>query len=174
MNYNFRLAAKIDLDQILEIIKDAKKLLRDSGSLQWNGPEGYPDKRDFLEDINNDYLYVIEKENTILGVIALVDGINESYNKIDGSWIDNTNNYISIHRIAVSKDSRGKGISLLLLNEALNSAKSRGFSSVRGDTHQLNIPMQKLFLKANFKHCGTIELVETKLDNKRLAYEYKL
>jgi len=174
MNYNFRKAIYSDLDQILNIVKDAKAYLKESGSNQWNGPNGYPDLSDFKLDIDNGNLYVLTDLDKVIGFEALIIGNDKSYQKIDGNWLTNSTNYMSIHRIAISKEYRGKNISKYLIQNAINLAKILNIDVLRGDTHQLNVPMQKLFLSQNFKHCGTIELVDTKFDNIRLAFEYKI
>ena len=169
----FRNATISDLDQILSITKDAKEYLKLSGSSQWNEADGYPNKDTFINDINNNQLYLLEDNNKILGFEALIVGNEISYNKIDGSWLTNTtSSYLTIHRIAVSKFARGKHISSILINEAINLAKSNNLLSVRGDTHKLNIPMQHLFTSSNFQYCGIINLINNNYDNERLAYEY--
>ena len=78
---------------------------------------------------------------------------------------------MTIHRIAIDKDYRGKHISKELIRCAYKIAKNSNISAFRGDTHQLNVPMQKLFLSENFKACGIITLLETNEDNKRIAFE---
>lgn len=171
MKFNFRKAKINDLDQIINITNDAKVFLKESGSQQWNDPSGYPDRSDFLKDIHNNCLYVLCNEDIIVGFEALIIGVDESYIDIDGSWLLDTSNYMTIHRIAINKDYRSQHISKYLVSNAIELAKSLDLDSVRGDTHILNVPMQKLFLSENFKHCGTITLMHTPYDNKRLAYE---
>jgi ribosomal protein S18 acetylase RimI-like enzyme len=172
MNYNFRKANTSDLDQILKIVEDAKQYLKESGSNQWNGPTGYPNIIDFKLDIENNNLYVLTSSNKVIGFEALIIGIDENYLEIDGNWLTNSNNYMSIHRIAISKEYRNKHIAKYLIQNAINLAINLNLDALRGDTHKLNIPMQKLFLSQNFKHCGTIKIISTTIDNLRLAYEY--
>ena len=47
-------------------------------------------------------------------------------------------------------------------------------TSIKVDTHELNIPMQKILEKTNYKYCGTITLKRTKEDNLRKAYQKQL
>lgn len=45
-----RLATLNDLPVVMEIIKDAKELLKKSGSSQWNTSDGYPTKETIIDD----------------------------------------------------------------------------------------------------------------------------
>ena len=46
-----------ELPFVMEIINDAKELLRSCGSLQWNLPDNYPHEMTMLNDIQNQVLY---------------------------------------------------------------------------------------------------------------------
>lgn len=165
-----RLGTLSDIDMIMEIIKDAKKLLKDSGSTQWNEPDGYPTRDTFISDINNNVLYVSVRDNIVVGLCAVVPGLDPSYSEIDGAWLQD-NKYSAIHRMAVKKEYYHKGITLELLDNATEVATLNGSYSLRADTHKLNKPMQGLLNKYGFKLCGEIHLVNNKYDNLRLAYE---
>jgi len=170
----FRLATKKDLDQILIITNEAKAFLKASGSTQWNEPDGYPNVDTFTEDIQKNRLFVLEDNSTIVGYEALIVGKDLSYVNIDGKWLLDTDNYLTIHRIAINSKYRGMHISKQLVLDAIDHAKSLNLDSVRGDTHRINIPMQKLFKSVGFTECGIITLVNNKYDNKRLGFELKL
>ena len=57
-----------DLTSAMEIINDAKDLLKKSGSTQWNLIDGYPDITTIKSDIEKEILYVYE-ENHQIGVV---------------------------------------------------------------------------------------------------------
>lgn len=158
-----------DIPQIMEVISDAKNLLKQSGSLQWN-TDSYPNEETFINDINNNVLYALWDNSTLVGIMACIKGIDENYEEIKGHWISN-GPYLSIHRIALRKEYYHTKSSHKLMNYAINLAKDLNCESIKVDTHPLNIPMQKLLLRFNFVHCGTIELIRSKIDNLRLAYE---
>ena len=160
------------LDDVMKCIEDARMLLKNSGSLQWNTSDGYPRREDMQNDILNGNLYGYVSERGLLGVCAIVVGEDENYNVIDGSWQDLSSSYVAIHRIAVRKDSYGSGVSVALVNHAKKIMQSLNLKSVKADTHKINIPMQKLLLKCGFKKRGIITLVRTKEDNLRDAFEY--
>ena len=160
------------IDLVMECIEDARLLLRNSGSLQWNTPDGYPTKDDMLKDILKGNLYGYVDQTGIRGICAIVIGEDENYKTIDGAWTDLSNTYVAIHRIAVRKDSYGSGVSISLVEHAKEIMRSNNLKSIKGDTHKINIPMQKLLLKCGFKRTGVITLLRTKIDNLREAFEY--
>ena len=160
-----RIAVLKDVERILEIIKDAKSFLKNLGIDQWQGD--YPNKETILNDINKKQLFVYEEEE-VLGFIAIIKGIEETYNIIyDGKWLSDQE-YITIHRIAVKEQAKKKGIGTKLFEYAIAYAKENNIRSVRVDTHKDNYAMQALIKKEGFIKCGYIYLKDHSL---RLAYE---
>lgn len=165
-----RKATLDDLSQIMTIIQDAKNLLKNNGSLQWNTPDGYPGEDVFIKDINNKHLYLLLDDYTIIGVMACIVGIDPNYNQIDGCWLTN-GPYMAIHRIAIKKEYYKTKTSHILIDYAIKLARDLNLKSIRVDTHENNIPMQKLLLHFNFIPCGKITLLRRDIDALRLAYE---
>lgn len=161
-----------DLTSAMEIINDAKDLLKKSGSTQWNLIDGYPNITTIKSDIEKEILYVYEENHQILGIIAIL-GHDENYDEINGQWLTN-NEYLSLHRIAVRKNSHNQKIGTKLVLFAENIAKEKNIYSLKVDTHKLNTPMQKILLQNGYIYCGIITLKRTKEDNLRLAYEKQL
>ena len=160
-----RLARIEDLNEIMEIVKDAKAFLKSQGVDQWQGD--YPTSEVFIKDISNNNLYVYEEE-IIKGFIAIIKGIDVTYNKIyEGAWL-NDGEYVTIHRIAVKKEARNKNIATSLIDYTEHLATKDNIKSIRIDTHKENIPMQNMITKNGFIKCGIIYLLD---GNPRLAYE---
>jgi RimJ/RimL family protein N-acetyltransferase len=91
-----------------------------------------------------------------------------TYNEIfEGEWLGNED-YIAIHRVAISVKNRGSGISTAIINYASDYAKSLGRASLRIDTHSGNKVMRRMLEKNGFIHCGTIYLEN---GDPRVAYE---
>lgn len=160
-----RIAELKDVERILEIIKDAKTFLKNLGVDQWQGD--YPNKETILNDINKNQLFVYEEEE-VLGFIAIIKGIEETYNIIyDGKWLSDQE-YITIHRIAVKEEVKKRNVGTKLFEYAIAYAKENNIKSVRVDTHKDNYAMQGLIKKEGFIKCGYIYLKDHSL---RLAYE---
>ena len=168
-----RLANENDILAIMEIINDAKILLKNNGLLQWN-TDSYPNIETIDLDIKLKRLYVYEENKLILGCEVLMEKPDPNYEKIyDGNWLGE-NNYISIHRIAVKAGHHGKKIGEKLIYFALEYAKKINFQSVRVDTHKDNLRMRKILENSGFTKCGTIILLRTKIDNLRIGYEKRV
>ena len=108
-NSNIKLITPNEIDSVMEIINDAKELLKQN-SLQWQ--QGYPNKDTMLNDIINSHLYGYYIDDYLVGVVALIPGIDENYLKIeDGSWINYPSEKdLTIHRIAIRNEYHNKKI----------------------------------------------------------------
>ncbi len=170
MEYTIYKASLDDLNHIMDIIKDAKVLLKQSGSTQWNNSNNYPDDQTFTSDILAGNCYVYFTDNKVCGVIT-IELHDDSYNVIDGKWIKEDAMYGVIHRLAVKKEYHNKKIGDTLISFAIDFCKNKKLDSIRIDTHKLNIPIQKIATRNGFIYCGIITLLRTNEDNKRFAYE---
>lgn len=155
---NTRLALIDDIDIIMDMIDKGRKHIQEYNIDQW--VNGYPSKDVILEDINSEKGYVLIDNNEIVGYYTKLD-YDECYNKIDGSWT-NDSPYVAIHRTVVKYFNKGLGS--IMFDEIKKEHKH-----IRVDTHEGNISMNKCLLKNDFKYCGIIYLKD---GNKRNAYEY--
>lgn len=155
-----------DLKYIIEIINEAKEFLKESKIDQWQ--QGYPNEEVILKDIENQHSYVLEDDNKIIGTVALSFDGEETYDLIyDGKWISN-NEYAVIHRIATSRRYNIKGTGTEIIKSIEKICKDKGIKSIKIDTHEENLVMQKLLNKNDFKYCGVIYLEDKA---KRVAFE---
>ncbi|MEG0034574.1 MAG: GNAT family N-acetyltransferase [Bacilli bacterium] len=159
-----------DVDNLLPILFDAKRLLKESHSPQWQND--YPNKTVLIDDILSHHLYIYKEENEILGFAAISTNGDHNYDEIyDGNWLSFFSSYIVIHRLAVKKEAHHKHIGKAFLDFAEELAKSKNINSIRVDTHHLNLVMQHLLEKEGYIKVGIIHLLSEKIDFKRLAYE---
>lgn len=169
---HLRRATTGDQSAIMAILTGAITALRQAGSPQWQN--GYPNNVTIAADIKQHVAYVLEKEQTIIGYAALVAGPDPNYLYINGQWLTSSSNYCAIHRVALAQSVRGQGMATPFLTLLLAEAKQRGYQSVRIDTHQLNLPMQKAAVNAGFIKCGFIKIIDEPTDPNRIAYEQLL
>ena len=161
-----RFAEKKDIDRIMQIIADARESIGRLGIDQWQ--YGYPTRDIVKEDIMLERSFVVIENDEICATFALMLHGEPTYKKIYcGAWISD-GEYLALHRIAIESSYKGKGIAEQIVNFICNFADERGYSSVRVDTHQGNIPMRKMLEKNNFEYCGTIHLLD---GQERVAYE---
>src|SRR5699024_4468769 len=154
---------------IMNIIGQAQKYLKQQGIDQWQN--NYPNIDTINQDIDNGNSYVLVDNEKLLGTVAVIFDGEKTYNSIyKGEWIS-YGKYTTIHRMAVDSNYRGKGISLLILENVEKMSLDRGIHSIKVDTHRGNIPMQKFLQNHGFKYCGIIYLED---GDERLAFEKKL
>lgn len=155
-------AAKMeDMPRLLEIYALARVFMRSYGNdAQWTGV--YPGEDILCQDIGAERLFVIIREDQIVGCFMMGAGPDPTYLKIYGGQWACDKAYCVIHRIA--SDGSVKG----LLAEAVAYAKNF-YSYIRIDTHEKNLPMRKALAKQGFTHRGTIYIAD---GSARMAFDW--
>lgn len=167
-----RKSTKNDLTALMTIFNEARGTIAKLGINQWQ--DGYPQEEVISEDIENERSYLVEVDDKICAVFALFTDGEPTYDKIyNGSWLtgDNRDDYIAIHRVAVSVAKRGSGISTAIIKYAEDFAKQNNKKSIRIDTHEGNVVMRRMLEKHGLAHCGIIYLAN---GDPRVAYEKKI
>ncbi len=138
-----------DLASVMALYDEARGRMRNSGNTaQWIN--GYPSKELITFDIANGNSYVVESDGFIAGVFTFIVGIEPTYKRIEGSWL-NENQYGTIHRIAANAAYKG------IADAALAFCRRKGVD-IRIDTHADNKPMLGWISKRGFTFCGIIHL----------------
>ena len=162
----FRKAVETDINNIMDIIRQAQAYFRQQGIDQWQN--NYPNYETIKNDIANEYGYVLLKDNIIVGTVAIIFDGEKSYETIyNGKWLYD-GPYATIHRIAVHSQYKGLGLGSVILKNVEDICLNRGVKSIRVDTHEDNLSMQRLLQKNKFEYCGIIYLED---NSKRLAFE---
>jgi len=162
-----RKAALSEVPQIWEIIQDAIEQRRLEGSKQWQ--DGYPNETSIENDINNGFGYVLTEKETILCYAAIIFDIEPAYEEIEGKWLTN-GDYVVVHRVAVSKLAKGKGIATKLFEHVEGLSIENNVYSIKVDTNFDNVPMLKILDKLNYTYCGEVYF----RGGARRAYEKQL
>lgn len=160
----FRKSTDRDIQQIMFIIEQAKVGLKSQEIDQWQN--GYPNKDSILEDIHQGDSYVIEDDGAIIATCMISDEKDPNYAHIeDGSWLQD-GSYRVVHRVATHPLYKGKNIASLLLSNAETMVPA--VISLRADTHEKNLSMQRLLDKNGFTYCGIVYVSD---GTRRKAYE---
>ena len=115
---------------------------------------------------------VIVSGSTVVAVFAFTLSPELSYTTLKGSWKTEEGEYLTIHRTAVKKEEKGKGIMGIILSYAMEEAAKNNKKSVRIDTHKDNKAMQKSLDKNGFENMGELTLLSgSEEGDKRLGYE---
>lgn len=108
---SLRKANLSEIPQIWEILQDAIEQRRLDGSTQWQ--DGYPNELSIKSDVENGYGYVFTEDESILAYAAIIFDKEPAYENIEGKWLTD-GDYTVVHRVAVSKLAKGKGIATKL------------------------------------------------------------
>ena len=151
--YQFRKALLSEKTTIWNIIKHAIDRRKEDGSQQWQ--DGYPNLEVIENDIENDEGFVLTDGNTIIGYCAVIINNEPEYKKIIGKWMT-TEDFVVVHRIAITKSYLGRSLSQIMLKYIESFALNNSIFSVKVDTNFDNFAMLKIFEKMDYTYCGEV------------------
>lgn len=161
--FHIRKAKDKDIDEIMALYEQARAYMAENGNPgQWTN--GYPAREDVETDLNRNVLYICESSDGIEGVFMFCIGEEPNYREIEGGCWLNEEPYGFLHRIASA--GRKKGVATFCVQWCLTQCKN-----MRGDTHQKNKTMQRVFEKNGFKPCGTVYMED---GTPRIAYQKEM
>ena len=163
-------AAPDDLEDICNIVRQAKALLKGRKIDQWQGP--YPTREDYINDINKGECFIIRVNGKTEAVFVLTCDHQENYDEItDGKWFADMP-YCSLHRCAVSDDFRNTGLADRMMSYVDAVCRELGMRCIRVDTHKKNKAMQRLLTENGYRYRGNVLVSsEPGHDPARHAYE---
>ena len=150
-----------DMDALLAIFAHARQqMAADGNPTQWG--DGCPSRQQLEEDIRRGVSYVVEIDGKVCATFVFVVGKDPTYQIIeDGTWLDDTLPYGTIHRIASNGQQRE------IFHTVLDWCTTN-CTNIRIDTHQENQRMIHLIEKAGFSRCG---IIYTRGGSPRIAYQ---
>lgn len=153
-----RKTAPEDIEGVMALFDGARRFMRAHGNdQQWTG--GYPSLEMTREDIRLGNSYVVVDDGELLATFVMPLGEEPTYRVIDGAWLNDAP-YGTLHRLASSGLRRG-------LSDYIIQWAFERTGNLRGDTHEINAPMRRVFERNGFKLCGTIWIED---GSPRLAY----
>lgn len=164
MKYLFRKADMADLDGIMSIIDFARRQMLSEGKHQWDA--SYPVRAHAEADIQAGTGYVMLDGGTLVAYGAVVFTGEPAYRVIKGAWLS-AQPYVVLHRIAVAKEARGKGMGCLFMREVERMALAKDVHSFKIDTNHDNNRMRRALGRQGFTYCGEIRYPQ----GARMAYE---
>ena len=150
-----------DLDTVLDLYAKARQFMRENGNPhQWG--QNRPPKEQVIDDIKRGCSFLCTEGKNVLGTFYYAKETEPDYAQIyDGAWLSQEP-YGVMHRVASPGIKKGVGTFCLLW------CFRQSGGNLRIDTHQDNLPMQKMLEKNGFRHCGTIYLKDK---SPRLAFQ---
>ncbi len=145
-------------------IEDARQHQREQGFFQW--ADNSPNIEDVKKDIALGRGYFLTHNGEPFGYFMVDFGGDPHYAYINGAW-QTDGPYAVIHRVAFSKDGRGKGASAEMFRLVRELCTTRGICAIRIDTGFDNKKMQHILDREGFIRCGVVRLPA----GERYAYE---
>jgi len=148
------------INEIMHCINTARQLMRESGNqIQWTN--GYPSRELMLESIENGFNFLIFENDEVVATFDFIIGNDPNYDVIEnGTWL-NDEKYGVIHRLA--SNGKARGVAKFCFEWCFSQ-----FPNIRIDTHETNIPMQKVLEKLGYEKCGIIYVAD---GTPRLAFQ---
>ena len=146
------LAKHSEIPEILTLTKACARHMCDQGIYQWN--EHYPSRQAFKKDIDRGELYVLKKNNKVIGTIVISTEMDAEYQEIE--WGTPSERNLYIHRLAIHPDNQAQGNARKLMDYAYAFAKKAKAPSIRLDTFSINQRNQKFYEARGYQKLGNI------------------
>jgi GNAT superfamily N-acetyltransferase len=144
-----RKAVLEDLKGIMDIIKQTIVEMHSYNNNQWD--ENYPKEKDFISDIHNQDLFVVEREGKLAGFVCINKVEPVEYRELNWSLNESA---MVVHRMSVYPPFRRMGVGTELMKFTDELALKNNINYLKTDTYSLNTKMNALFEKSGYKLIG--------------------
>ena len=156
-----------EVADVMDILRDGRAFQRQQGFVQWD--DAHPPREAVEGDIRRGDGVAIRVDGTLAGYLCLSFDGDPAYPAIVGAWRFEEA-YAVIHRMAISEQFRGRGLTGAVFRLAGEMAEARGVAVLRIDTHEDNLRMRHVLEKHGFAQCGTV----VQNGGLRLAFDKKI
>lgn len=143
-----------DIEPVMAIVRETVEEMAEYGNDQWD--LSYPNEARFLKDIENETLFVAEEAGVIMGFVTVDQDEPEGYRGLPWS---HAGACLVIHRFAVARHSRNRGVASVLEEAVGRMASDRNISLLKVDTHSTNTVMQSFLTKKGYQKVGEMEFL---------------
>jgi len=142
-----------DLNIILEIFKNAIKIMNDNNINQWD--DLYPTTTDLEQDVLNGQMYVGIKDGEIASALVINNECEEEYKY--GNWRYDNDKFAVVHRLCVNPSYQNKKIGKDTMIKIEEILKTEGIQSIRLDTYSLNPYALKMYQTLGYQKVGDVK-----------------
>lgn len=153
MEISYRMADINDLDEVFQLVEQAKQSLEQEGICQWD--DIYPTKDNFRTDIMKQELHVGIADGKIAVVYTLNKVCHELYKT--GKWQYTGEHFMALHRLCVSLEFRKQGIASRTLQHIEAEAAAQGIKAIRLDVFCKNPPALQLYTGHGYHGVGVVQ-----------------
>ena len=165
MATEFRKATPMDVEKAWMVLDGARRHMIEIGRHQWT--QQYPSRDNVVKDIDGGHAYLLLEDKEVVAYAAVAVNGEPEYEHMHGKWISEQD-YIMMHRLAVSMAHRGKGLARRYFDEVEHLAQVIDIHSIKVDTNYDNVEMLALLPRLGYEYCGEVEYG---IKGKRLAFE---
>lgn len=153
MTYQLRRATPGDLPEVSGLLGDGAAWMRERGYDAW--PEGgFPDHR-LTPGLAEGTIWLLHHDHRPVGTMAVDDHPDPEFTERPGGY-DPTFALI-VHRMAVHRDHRHRGLGPVLLDWARDHAHRAGRRELWLNCNRKGEPLQRFYLRCGFVHMGTVD-----------------
>ena len=118
----------------------------------------YPVRQNAEDGIRENALFVVEKDDKIIGTFMLKQYPEPEYDSVNWKTPLTYNEIYVVYTLAVHPDYLGAHVGDYIMEAIVNHAKKANMKAVRLDVYEKNTPAIKLYEKHGFAYIGTVDL----------------
>jgi len=151
---DIRRAQSSDFDKVVSFYKYAIENMQEMGTYaRWVYGQ-HPTDAMILKYIEQEAMYLLEKEKTIIGAMAVTMCQNDDYHDINWSVNAADDEVAVVHILCVNPDYQKQGIGKRMIRESINIAKREKKKAVRLDALASNTPAHQMYVSLGFEYRG--------------------
>ncbi|WP_243525053.1 GNAT family N-acetyltransferase [Bacillus pseudomycoides] len=140
------------LDELDAMYMECKKDLLQKQIYQWD--DSYPTRETISYHLENNELYCLYEDDSIVGAVVLNDWQSAEYKLID--WSKKEGHFLIVHSFVIHPISQGKGYSKVLLSFWENEAQQKNYNEIRLDAFTGNPVSLRLYETNNYICRGAV------------------
>lgn len=150
--YEISLATSKESDQIISLLKDAAKWLKERQIDQWGFLASGGEDEGIRQAIHNKETFIVKRDGEIVATFTLYHEQTEWDQHVWGRLNDEA---VYLHRLALSRSEIGSGLGKVVLQWMVNHLRNEGKSTLRLDCVGDNVKLNEFYLNNGFEMVGT-------------------
>jgi GNAT superfamily N-acetyltransferase len=153
-DYEVSVAASIEGDQIIGLLKDVAKWLKEKRVDQWGFLAGGGEDDEIRQAINDKKTYIVKKDGEIVATFTLYE-TQSSWDKY--TWGHLNDGAVYLHRLALTRSKIGSSLGKEVLQWLETYLKQEGKNTLRLDCVESNRKLNEFYRMNGFEKVGTFD-----------------
>jgi RimJ/RimL family protein N-acetyltransferase len=151
IGYEVSVATSKEADQLIALLKDVAKWLKEIGVDQWGFLAGGGEDDEIRQGINNKETFIVKRDGEIVATFTLYQTQSRWDQHIWGNLNDEA---VYLHRLALPHSKIGSGLGKEVLQWVETYFKNEGKMTLRLDCLGSNLKLNKYYLINGFEKVG--------------------